>query len=304
MSKAKAIVYEARKSLANLAIFSANSVLVAQVFATIVFPAIELALENFVEPKPNANIWITIIIAHIAVALYAFFGLSSINNFLKATKLDELDAEIDRQKREYEAELKTNEELTAGLISLAKHSAEVQGALSILQSLLESADNKKRPLASDVGKLLAPLIQNREEILNFVNSEKYNFAVYLYNKRKGNLNLFYRDCDNRIQRHDRSWQPGVGHVGIAFAQKGTIISPDMSATAEILGADKSLIENDRSIYVSFISTPIFDSVNHEGYPLGVLVITSDRAGHLTQEYKIVTETFALLLGIYFSNIIN
>lgn len=309
MSKTRELVDNIQKNLNQLISLSAKYVYWAQILALIIFPVSELLLEMaFDTPK---NIWYTVAIFHVLVAIYAFMGAEKVMRFLSNSEFEKLIETVKEERILFDTEVKQNKELNASIESLVKQAAEVQGALSVLHSILETHNSNKNmtiktkeTASSEVGKILAPLIKNRAEIMRFNSSEKYNFGVYLYNKKDKKLQLLYRDCDNRIKRHDRSWASGKGHVGFAFFQKRTIISPDMtdSPSSEIWSSD-SMVGDDRELYKSFISTPIFNSVARKdsSNPIGVLVITSDRSGHLDQEYKIVTETFALLLSLYFSS---
>ncbi|RUM56514.1 MAG: hypothetical protein DSY86_00320, partial [Marinomonas sp.] len=122
--------------------------------------------------------------------------------------------------------------------------------------------------------LLSYLSQFRKELFNFEGGALYNFAIYELNPAKRKLELVERVHDDRLSTQGRSWGIGVGHVGMSFAQKRSMICNDASKSSEL-----NMSSADLSSYSSFISTPIGrplsgDHLNEEPDPYGVLVVTS------------------------------
>ena len=172
----------------------------------------------------------------------------------------------------------------------------LQASLVILNHLLH--EHKTEPSVSDLEKLISPLIKDRSETLGFRNEEYYNFVVYILDKTDKELKVFYRSCDDRIQRTDRSWSIGVGHVGIAFANNQTIIKSDSAGNPEY--KSKHSKETDDKYYASFISSPIFNGYNTEKDEIGIFEITSSRPGHFEDDDKIIVDSYSFLLSLYFS----
>ncbi len=131
--------------------------------------------------------------------------------------------------------------------------------------------------------------ENRNVLLGFHDDDRYNLAVYLH--RRGKLEVVARRADPRIRRRDRSWKVGTGHVGLCFAERTTLVSPDLRHTASWVPQYRS----DDESYVSAIAVPIIGAVGLHG----VFVLTSDRRDQfrdLQQAEVLTAESLALLLG--------
>ncbi len=102
----------------------------------------------------------------------------------------------------------------------------------------------------------------------------WNFALFLYCEETDKLRVFFRKTDDRLAVRNRSWKPGWGHAGLSFIQRDLKISKDVSKSAEL---SKNNTGKDTENYKSIVSVPILnpnDTPDSDGYPIGVLVITS------------------------------
>lgn len=120
--------------------------------------------------------------------------------------------------------------------------------------------------------VLHVLSQFREGLFNFGGKALYNFVIYEYNPNSNLLEIKERIHDDRLDTQGRSWEVGVGHVGISFANKRCMICHDASNSTEL-----PMSKNDASNYSSFISSPIVKPLaqdQSQPLPYGVLVITS------------------------------
>jgi hypothetical protein len=114
-------------------------------------------------------------------------------------------------------------------------------------------------------------------ILFGIDSDRWNFAVYLHDPVLDQLNCVA--CRRPIRAEEdaphRSWKPGQGHVGAAFQMEREIVAGDTSereARALFDSPDASRHETDRRHYRSIASIPI----RLAGEPIvGILVATSD-----------------------------
>lgn len=77
----------------------------------------------------------------------------------------------------------------------------------------------------------------------------------------------------------RLWEPGQGHVGIAWAQSEGKICSDITASgiAEMFSPKDAKQPYDTVTYTSFVSEPL-GPLGNDRHPYGVLVATSSLAG--------------------------
>jgi hypothetical protein len=135
-----------------------------------------------------------------------------------------------------------------------------------------SEDTQERRL----GAMLDVVVADRS-ILFGMDSDRYNFAIYLYEPAVQRLDCVACRRPIRVEeeaRH-RSWEPGEGHVGLAFQIGREIVAPDTSDPAAQALFDAPAgkrRDNDRERYRSIASLPI-RLAGEEAY--GVLVATSD-----------------------------
>jgi hypothetical protein len=304
---------KAHKVISSLMLFSTSAVLGANIFATAVFPVGETILKDIIKnqvatPELANGLSVSLYIIyflHLIFAVYSIIGVFKLKELLKLAQVDEME----QSKKQVDEELEN--EKTRSFTIRSQRDASVQrqlailGSLSVLSEIIQSDVNlseKEKP-KKDVGSLLAPLIKARTEVLQFCSKDFHNFAIYCYDKTSQSLYPFYRDCDDRIERHDRVWKVGRGHVGIAFAQNRTIITGDVANNPELQEMLKDdFSEKDQKFYKSFISSPfsIVDNIgNYEQF--GVFVITSSRSDHFNEDERLVAVSYSAILSMYFSN---
>ena len=129
---------------------------------------------------------------------------------------------------------------------------------------------------SRFGNMLDVVVAEKA-ILFGIESDRWNFALYLYDPPTEELNCVA--CRRPIRAEEeaahRPWKPGQGHVGAAFQMQREIVAGDTSAAeARLLfdSPDASQRDSDRRRYRSIASLPI----RLAGEPIvGILVATSD-----------------------------
>ena len=133
-------------------------------------------------------------------------------------------------------------------------------------------DDQKRRFAAMLDVVVAD-----KAILFGMNSDRWNFAIYLYDSGMGCLTCIA--CRRPIRAEEeaphRSWKPGEGHIGIAFQMRREIVAGDTSepeARALFDAPEANRHEDDRERYRSIASLPIRLAGDE---PLGILVATSD-----------------------------
>lgn len=280
-------------------------VVTIQVLISVILPAFEKALGETKDVPPWAIIFVLII--HAALGLYVSYALIRMRQFIQAVSIDEIEQKVNHNIAQLNLQLNEfkvrTDEMTDTIrignietATLSHQLAAILGSLSVLKILLE--EQVESVSLEDVDKLMTPLILSRAESFNFVLDDLYNFVIYIIHKSDRKLHVYYRDCDNRIERHDRIWGKGEGHVGIAYAQKKTISDDDSGSLTRTFVRDQ--LDSDEKFYKSFISTPIL-AKDTSADPIGILVVTSSRKGHINNKYELLVETFGHILSTYFIN---
>lgn len=120
-----------------------------------------------------------------------------------------------------------------------------------------------------------------------IGDEFWNFGVYLYDDKKDRLVCIAcrRESPEEQKKEHRDWEPGNGHVGLAFARSAEIIFadatvPELRPVLEAQGENRR--EDDADRYVSLASIPISTDGTR---PLGVLIATSDKAGRFKSDQE-------------------
>lgn len=141
-----------------------------------------------------------------------------------------------------------------------------------------------------ITEICETIVETRDAFFHMDASEHWSFALYVFDSRDGLLHPVWRA---KHRRHPsiglgRSWAPGRGHVGIAFAQKEPKICPDASAPGvwEAFNTDGDARDYDRTTYASFVSEPI-GPVDEKSAPFGALVATSNKTGRFDLETALV-----------------
>lgn len=157
------------------------------------------------------------------------------------------------------------------------HLYSIAGALrDVVESVIVSGPGSPEVQKRRFGDMLDVIVADKA-ILFGIDSDRWNFAVYLLNPETGNLDC--AACRRPIRAEEeaqhRSWKPGEGHVGTAFQTQREIVAGDTSAPearALFDGPDPLRHDSDRRRYRSIASLP----VRLAGEPTaGILVATSD-----------------------------
>ena len=118
----------------------------------------------------------------------------------------------------------------ADLLRLAKGLAKYADARLQVDKLLLALSMNKVGAASDrLNALLVLIAELRGPLFGFEQRDRWNIAVYVP-RENGDLEAIARQVDQNIERHDRVWPPGEGHVGAAWKQENTLIATDMALT--------------------------------------------------------------------------
>lgn len=136
-------------------------------------------------------------------------------------------------------------------------------------------------MASDI---LQPMVETCEDLFQIGPGEMWNFVLYLHDGARLNQVWRRKHAKHPGSAIGRSWEPGQGHVGKAFADKQAKITADASipAVQELMKPPEPLRRDyDSAVYRSFACIPVSRPQN-DSSPWGVLVATSDRAGRFDE----------------------
>ncbi|MGX1113404.1 hypothetical protein ACSSVW_002828 [Pseudoalteromonas sp. MBR-15] len=167
-----------------------------------------------------------------------------------------------------------------------------------------SVDKFDDIIKSRYEQMIRLLSLEREALFGYTSESLYNIALYHYDKSDEKLKVLVRDCDNRLQKRNREWGPGHGHVGLAFLHKRIKICPDITKSNELMNYSDA--SGGETKYKSFFSIPILrckdnGDVGNGELPFGVLVLTSATSEQFEdirdlQFLNIVVKFFAIYLA--------
>lgn len=212
------------------------------------------------------------------------------------------DVETIRERMHSSIELNATQKLVIYLATL-KVNSHIREIIEHKKDNAESKEVMETKLGDFFDTILDYLSKNRETLFSFVSESRYNIALYLYNKKTLELEVVSRRCDDRINRKDRTWKSGFGHVGLTHLHKELKICPDITKSSELKISDPS----DKINYCSFISVPIltYRESNQENECLGVLVLTSAIADQFSlPRDKDFLQNITSLMAIYLEVVID
>lgn len=266
-------------------------VLVCSILSVIIFPIGEgITIQKF-HDKPFFWYCITLIaLAHLAIGCITIFNTKTLPQYV---------VEYEALEEKFLAKCNESDELEQSLKQSQYLLVAVWASVNALRNIIKGDTHITLEEAkNNLDYILKPLIELRSEVLGFWNGEaRYNFCVYLYDEDKELLEIFYRQCDDRIPRRDRTWKPGFGHVGMCYLRKKTIISQDIWVSEEFW---QNGYESDKDNYRSLASTPIIDKVENV---LGVFSVTSSITNQLSEsQHGTMLDLYSSILTLYFQYI--
>ena len=178
------------------------------------------------------------------------------------------------------------QEVNAGLVSDIEYLSILQDA-ALAWDVMEvqyvsNGISSLEELHESIDEILGVVVENREELFGFRPRERWNFAVFLFDRNRSKLIPVWRKkhTNHPSEGSGREWGPGQGHVGKAFADRSAKITSDAtdSDVAELLRLPDGMARGyDVTTYRSFASIPI-GPMRSDDDPIGVLVATSDEVG--------------------------
>lgn len=170
-------------------------------------------------------------------------------------------------------------EKTTRFLSVLQEQALVLGAL--VREHVKEGNHKPEHLKESISEICSLIIENRGNLFDFDASELWSMSVYIYCKGDNVLRAVWRQKHEKHPSSSigRDWEPGQGHVGIAWAQGEGKICPDISAPGvwEMFSPTETKRNYDRRTYASFVSEPI-GPLGGNKHPYGVLIAASSKPG--------------------------
>jgi hypothetical protein len=149
----------------------------------------------------------------------------------------------------------------------------------IVDKVATSGPGPEETQRSRLGTMLDFIVADRAALFG-MDTDRFNFAIYIYDDAGQVLQCVACRRPIRLEEEadHRSWDPGEGHVGMAFQGKREYIAEDTSKpdARQIFDApEPKRRADDLQRYKSIASIPL--RLGKED-PVGVLVATSDIAG--------------------------
>lgn len=259
-------------------------VIFAVVLVSVVLPLIEGVLGTLITP-PNLGIWVAVIGIHATLAAFTIRGTLHFRDVMKLVDINKLE-DIMELLNTQNKEIKT----------LKSQYIAIHASLTFLREFLVST--KPYDLEKDMANLLSPLVREKERILGFQSEAFHNFCLNIFNPNTQKLEVKWRDCHPiiEIDRKDRSWGIGEGHIGLAYARNAILITGDASDNPVYTSANPEDRDRDNRYYRSFVSIAITSPDSRQ--PIGVLAITSNVTNQFNEDFRLLCEIYRVIVSTY------
>lgn len=238
--------------------------------------------------SPFVDKWIGNDSSFIEVPVFIFGLVLTIVSSVALVFLDQTTPQLIKENLDI---IRKNDELRASLREADKYLDHLLARTSVnsqVRELIEEAIVQKcgtLDQAKAFAHSIISIFAERRHSLFGIADEFWNFGVYYYDNEQNKLDCIAcrREDKEEEETDHRAWDPGNGHVGLAFQRSSEIIFsdatvPELQPVLEARGENKR--ENDATRYVSLASIPITTDGTK---PLGVLVATSDQAGRFKND---------------------
>jgi len=265
------------------------------------------------EEKISWVFWVLLLVFGIVHVTVAFFQQLNSRKYSLVSEVLELESEIKKTRDNLAKHLLALKDVsnlhanqTTTIYCLANIVDSAVGELHEME-LSETASSVEKfdeVIKSRYEQMIRLLSLEREALFGYTSESLYNIALYHYDKSDEKLKVLVRDCDNRLQKRNREWSHGHGHVGLAFLHKRIKICPDITKSNELMNYSDAPSGDTK--YKSFFSIPILrckdnGEVGNGELPFGVLVFTSATSEQFKdirdlQFLNVVVKFFAIYLA--------
>ncbi|MEQ8404993.1 MAG: hypothetical protein RKE49_07840 [Oceanicaulis sp.] len=167
----------------------------------------------------------------------------------------------------------------------AKREAAGRALLTTISELSVAA-SQSAAAKEIAGLQFQALVDLRQDLFGITTKEKWNFCIYRFDSAEGVLKcvLQRRAWKNTKGHTSRQWQPGFGHVGLAYQRGGEVVYGNClePSIREQLGQSGEQSAADNSLYVSVAALPV---MRHDTC-IGVIVATSNTKGRFSYDKPI------------------
>lgn len=176
-------------------------------------------------------------------------------------------------------------EQSASLLKQVNHLNYLQATIRAWGKITTQARHNKitnyDDLSKEITDVLNMICDKPGELFGCDADEWWNIAVYLYDSDSQVLFSIWRQKHRSHPSQEvygRSWRPGEGHIGKAFADRASKITKDAHDpdVSELMAPPRADVRHyDDKAYRSYASVPFFDPLGRSPEPLGVIVATSN-----------------------------
>ena len=281
----------------DLAVNRQRLVQIAEVASIFILPVTESMVIQQMDRLMAAGIfwWLILSLGVVHLALGALVLLASRNESFYFEHVD-LKARYNGQSRELR---QLERRLMQTDFSQEAGRYAIEGLWNLVSAWRSKSELSDEDVEAGLEGLMLMTVGLRHEAFNFSGISKYNFAVYSYDEGENALKVVWRKCDDRIQKNNRKWEPGRGHVGLCYSMRRTIMSSDLAQSEELA---HDMRGSDFETYRSMASTPVFDLSDQPDRDevRGVFVVTSSAPMQFDpQIHEPYMKTMSTALSLYF-----
>lgn len=271
---------------------------IALIFNVVIFPVFVAVLTaNYAEFTAGTKwiFWLLVAVITVVAIVMAIIQLvgtgSAVEAYFEAQKTFDHAEELEEDRDRYELQIDAS--AAAMSINLAW--------LNSIPGYVRRDNFGIEDIKEASEEMIGLLIDERRTLFGMTDAvEHWNFAVYLFDRERRLLDPVFRRKheDHPGSPRGRTFAPGQGHVGKAFADRVAKVTADADNhdVRILMDAAQELTKPyDRTAYRSYSSVPI-GSGQVDGFPYGVVVGTSSFPGRFTFENSYVLRNAAAVLA--------
>ncbi len=230
---------------------------VVQVLVNVILPITEGISINIATSNLNSIPLWTFVVILVVIHFFLVVALFGVEYPLPVflTEFDDLKNELEITKNE--------------LNEFERYNLVLKQSIQVSELNLVSISQSSKSQIDLWNEILEPWIEFRQDIFWFEREEDlYNFAIYILDPKSNMLKVSSRFCHPKLQRKNREWRTGEGHIGICFSTRKTQFSNNASENNNT--REENSRAEDAEYYLSLIAHPIGSGDD----VVGVFTITS------------------------------
>jgi len=231
---------------------------VVQGLVNVILPITEGISINIATSNLNSIPLWTFVVILVVIHLFLVVALFGVEYPLPVflTEFDDLKNELEITKNE--------------LNEFERYNLVLEQSIQVSELNLVSISQSSKSQIDLWNEILEPWIEFRQAIFWFEQEEDlYNFAIYILDPKSNMLKVSSRFCHPKLQRKNREWSTGEGHIGTCFSTRKTQFSNNASENNNT--REENSRAEDAEYYLSLIAHPIRSGDD----VVGVFIITSN-----------------------------